>query len=82
MKLLEMFKESLPSVIQDPFKKTKVKSISVYYRESFWSSDKGKWEASGNVEFSNGNTSGKQEFKGETFDEVVMKIKAMLETLE
>jgi hypothetical protein len=42
----------------------------------------GNFSASGSVEFQNGNTKGEQNFTGETFDEVVLKIKAMLENLD
>jgi hypothetical protein len=74
--------EKLPSVINDPFKKTQVTSISVDYEQSIWSFDKGKWSATGRVKFKNGNTEGSQKFEGQTFDEVVLKIKSMIENLE
>ena len=69
----------LPSVIKDPFSKNKIKSISVTYQD-FWSN--GKWEATGRVQFKNGNTEGEQKFEGTSFDDVVMQIKAMLDNFK
>ena len=68
--------EKLPTIIKDPFKKNCVKQIYVYYSHS-WIGD--KWEASGSVQFTNGNTKGEQLFSGDTFDEVVMKIKNFID---
>lgn len=75
MELMKSFgQEKMPSVINDPFAKTHITGISVrWYNNSL--------KARGNVDFENGSTKGSQEFSGETFDEVVLKIKAMLETL-
>jgi hypothetical protein len=79
MKFLGFGQERLPSVIKDPFSKNQVERISVtFWRSPFMPRD---WEAYGSVEFKNGETTGEQKFKGQTFDEVVVKIKAMLETL-
>lgn len=69
--------ESMPSIIKDPFQKTSVTSLRVWGSNSW-----GKWCFHGNVEFKNGGTEGKQSFEGESFDEVVLKIKAMLDNLE
>lgn len=66
----------MPSVIKDPFVKVHIKHISVRWYNTF------KIYARGTVEFQNGNTKGEQEFEGDTFDEVVLKIKAMIENLE
>lgn len=68
--------QKLPSVINNPFSKNKVKRIYVSFSEY-----SGKWSANGAVEFENENTKGEQKFKGETFDEVVLKIKACLDSL-
>jgi hypothetical protein len=70
--------EKLPSVINDPFKKTKVTSILVSAFESFGF----KWVFYGTVSFKNENTKGEQRFDGSSFDEVVLKVKAMLDSLE
>lgn len=72
-------KETGLSVIQDPFKKTMVTHIHVHAIKGFLG---GKWTFSGSVKFENGNTKGEQEFKGENFDDVVLKIKAMIDNLE
>lgn len=69
--------EKLPSVINDPFKKNQITKIFVWAGKTG-----GKWSFSGDVEFTCGSTSGTQEFRGESFDDVVLKIKAMLETME
>ena len=68
------------SVINDPFKKSKVTMVYVCGNRSLF--DKDKFRFSGTVKFENGNTKGEQEFEGESFDDVVLKIKAMLETME
>lgn len=68
--------EKLPSVLNDPFKKSSVTSIVVRY-EDYWS--RGNWEARGTVYFKNGDTKGEQKFIAPTFDEVVSKIKQFIE---
>lgn len=73
---LEIGKESMPSVLKDPFKKTCVKKILVYFQESDFT--KGQWYAWGKVYFTNGNTKGEQDFNGETFDEVTLKIREFI----
>jgi hypothetical protein len=77
MKLLQFGKEQLPSVLNDPFKKTHVKRIYVSFSENVFID--GKYSANGSVEFANGNTKGEQKFDGDTFDEVVLKIKSFLD---
>jgi hypothetical protein len=70
-----MGEEKLPAILKDPFKKNCVKRIYVNYSEA-WSGK--EWKANGVVEFSNGNTKGEQSFSGESFDEVVAKIKIFI----
>jgi hypothetical protein len=65
------------STVTDPFSKDCIKDITVYYKEKMF--DKGVWYARGSVEFRKGSTTGRQEFDGETFDEVVLKIKNFIE---
>lgn len=72
-------KTSLPSVLKDPFTKTKITDVRVHYRDAW---GKGEWFASGYVEFKNGNTEGTQKFTGETFDDVVRQIKVFIENLK
>ncbi len=69
--------EKMPAILKDPFKKNCVKRIYVNYSEG-WTI--GKWSGNGAVEFENGNTKGEQKFTGESFDEVVAKIKAFVTT--
>ena len=82
MNLIEFGKEKLPSILNDPFKKNCVTKILVWCQESIWTSEKDKWEANGCVYFRNNQTTGEQNFKGQSFDEVVIKIKEFLKTLE
>ena len=67
----------LPSELNDPFSKTKIISVHVLYSTFF-----NKWSANGTIEFQNGDTKGEQKFRGETFDEVVIKMKAFIENLK
>ena len=66
--------EQLPSVLNNPFCKNSIKRISVSFAE--YSSG---WTAYGTVEFQNGNTKGEQKLTGQTFDDVVLQIKALIE---
>jgi hypothetical protein len=68
--------ESFPSIISNPFAKININRVSVSF-----SKYNDRWSAYGNVEFSNNNTNGEQKFKGETFDDVVIQIKAMIQQL-
>ena len=78
MKLLENFgKANLPSIIKDPFSKNKITHITTY-ASNIW----GDWSFSGAIRFNNGNTEGKQEFKGTSFDDVVLQMKAMLNNMD
>lgn len=69
--------EKMPSILNDPFGKTFIKRVYV----SFGVFNQ-KWNAYGEVEFKNGNTVGQQKFDGDTFDEVVQKIKLFISTLD
>lgn len=71
--------QKLPSILENPFLKSKVTRLNVVYRKSPL---KDEFKAFGFVEFQNNNTKGEQEFEGSTFDEVVIKIKAFLTELE
>lgn len=78
MELLNFGNTKLPSVIKDPFKKQKIESISVTFQDFF---GRGNWEATGRIQFKNGDTCGQQNFKGATFDDVVQQIKSVIEAL-
>jgi len=73
----QMGQQPLPSELNDPFSKTKITRIYVSYGTFF-----NKWSANGTIEFENGDTNGEQKFKGETFDEVVIKMKAFIQNLK
>lgn len=79
MSLLGMSgKESPLSVIKDPFSKNKIENVHLHITKK-WVGE--GYNFSGTVEFQNGNTKGKQRFTGESFDDVVMQIKAMIDSL-
>lgn len=77
---MENLIQSLPSIINDPFQKQKITRIYVAVSQNWLKPD--TWTAVGNVEFKNGNTTGEQKFTGKTFDEVVLQISALIETLK
>ena len=74
----EFGKEKGLSIINDPFSKNKITKVMVWGAENL---DKTKFNFRGNVEFKNENTTGQQDFTGESFDHVVSQIKAMIENL-
>lgn len=65
------------SVINDPFKKDKIKTISLhmgFYGTGVWS---------GNIEFVNGSTEGKQKIDTTTdFNNAVMQLKAIIDSIK
>ena len=71
----EKTKKNVLTTVLDPFNKASVTDISVSYRKSAFSED---WNAYGTVEFTNGNTTGKQRFEGKTFNEVLMQVNNFL----
>ena len=79
MEFIKFGEEKLPSVINDPFSKNCVTDITVYFRQHTF--DKTKWSATGIIEFTNGSTSGKHKFTGDTFDDVVLQIKSAIKSL-
>ena len=52
----------MPSIINDPFKQSKITAIHVHFTDFM-----GKWTANGSVEFKNGLTCGEQKFRANTF---------------
>lgn len=75
MNLLGFGKESMPTVLKDPFGKRNVTRIYVSMSQSLFNDT---FSANGSVEFKNGDTHGEQKFNGDTFDDVVLKIQAFL----
>lgn len=69
---------NMPSCLSDPFKKKNITSIMVTYTPHIFT---GEWQATGYVDFTNGNTKGQQKFKANTFDEVVLLIKNFIEQI-
>lgn len=77
-------KNKMPSILKNPFGKSKITKITVTFEEPFWSSDK-NWRSTGWVYFKNGNTSGEQKFSAEgddAFDQVVLQIRAFIQELQ
>jgi hypothetical protein len=70
---------SLPAIMKDPFRKTKVTKITTWASVNVFNDE---WTFTGDIYFKNGNTEGKQAFNGDSFDDVVLKMKACLDSLE
>lgn len=71
--------ETLPSVINDPFKKTKVVKFTTWCAKSILNDS---WTYSGSLYFENGNTTGEQKFSGTSFDDVVSQMKSCIQSME
>jgi hypothetical protein len=83
-KIQDFSKSKMPSILKDPFGKSKITKITVTFEEPFWSSDK-NWKSTGWVHFKNGNTKGEQTFTAEgddAFDQVVLQMRAFIQQLE
>ena len=80
MKELEGFmKNETPSIIKDPFNKKGFNGLQIFVRKS---SFRDAWNISGDVDFTNGNTKGRQEFTSDTLDQLLIEIKTFLEQLQ
>ena len=76
---LIMFKvgiENNLSIIKDPFTKKGVSSIHMH---SYPKNGSLEWTAS--IEFVNGQTEGKQKFRGNDFEQITMQMKSFIESL-
>jgi len=69
-------KGGTPSLINNPFAKKHFTRVYVSFQKSAFDES---FTSYGVIEFQNNNTKGSQEFKGETFDEVVGKIKNFID---
>ena len=79
MKELNNFgEEKMLDVLKDPFKKGSIISIRTNASQSLFNKT---WTFSGIVEFKNGDTTGEQRFKGDSFDDVILKMKTFFESL-
>ena len=61
-------------VLKDPFMKSNITAIRVSSYKSSYSVNH-----YGTVEFQNGNSKGEQKFTGDSFDDVVLKIKKFID---
>ncbi len=75
-KLDKIGETKLSTNFKNPFNKNSIESISVSFRKRMF--DLG-WIAEGSVRFKNGKTEGRQDFEGDSFDEVTQKIKYFIE---
>ena len=71
--------ESLPSEINDPFKKECIKSVSIYVRKSLFDEDKIVMRST--VEFKSGNTTGSQQFEDTDFEKLIIKTVSFINQL-
>lgn len=76
--MIQIGTEKLPSVINDPFKKTKVTGASMFLGQRFNPTG----GASGTIYFENGLTKGEQKFYAKDFDDLVVQMRAMLDNIE
>jgi hypothetical protein len=65
---------AINSTIINPFSRRSIVSLYVTVDQVVLRG-KEKWVARGYVDFKEGNTTGRQRFDGESFDDVVLKIK-------
>lgn len=79
LKLLGNSKNELPAAVSNPFSMENVKGISMHATEDYW--EETKFRFWGYVDFKNGDTSGRQEFKASNFGELYMKIYNFCEQL-
>lgn len=78
LKLFGNSKEKItPKVLTNPFGKSNITCIAVFIRKSPF---RDEWSASGSVDFQNQNTQGSQRFEGDSFDDVVSKIKTFIDS--
>lgn len=73
---LEVRKENNLSIIKDPFSKRCIRSIHMF---CFPKHNTLEWSAS--IEFQNGLTEGKQNFKGRDFEDITLQMKSFMEQL-
>lgn len=76
----ELFgKDSLPSVIENPFGVKSIESIHIYYGKYPFS---GGPYFTGKVQFKKGNTKGEQSFDGDNLSDVFIKVMNFCKELE
>lgn len=77
-KLLGNSSGELPSEIKNPFSMENVEEIHLHCTKKWFGDGFNIW---GTIQFKNGNTTGKQEFKGDSLGDVFMKIHKFCEKL-
>lgn len=76
--MLSLNNPNKPTLHVDPFKKDKVTSIYLHYTKRMFI-DEFIWR--GNIEFTNGNTSGKQTFEEKELPDILFKMQQFLDSL-
>ena len=69
----------LPADFKDPFLRDNIEVISMSIRRGCL--NRTRVYVSGYVDFIQGNTAGQQKFEAETFEELLVKMKAFLESI-
>jgi hypothetical protein len=69
---------AMSKIHTDPFTRECIKVVHLHF-EKFWTNS--PWECIGNVEFTNGNTQGKQKFQGPTIEDVLEQMAVFIKTL-
>lgn len=75
---LNYSKESVPSLIQDPFSKNHIIAIHMHMMEKIVG---GGFSFIGTVEFRNNNTKGSQEFREKSFDDLYLAMSKFVKSL-
>lgn len=75
----ELFGDTLPTLVKDPFKGGCIKAIHMHVLKNSFGEG---FDISGSVEFKNDNTEGTQRFKANTLGELYTKIQNFCLSLE
>ena len=76
--ILNYTSSSIPSIINDPFSKSKIIAINMHMSKKVFNDG---FYFVGSVEFKNGNTEGKQKFEKESFDDLYLSISEFVKSL-
>lgn len=71
-------KMDMPSIVKNPFNANSITCVYLHSSKSFFDET---WDHRGHVEFKNGRTEGKQAFKGENIDDVLIQIRTFVKQL-
>ena len=75
---LELKKEQIPSIIKDPFSQNKITKVLMVFNCEY----SGPPIVYSSVEFKNGDTSGKQEIRANSMDELYLKTAEFIKNLK